>query len=386
MGDASYSAGTAIIRNSTISNNTAGKVGGGISNSSDLLNYTEDEVSVTSGEITVINSTISGNTAGEAGGGISNIGKLSLSNSTITLNESDDASGVGHNLGEIEIANTIISGNLDTDFNTLDGHSDSDGVESITSLGGNFIGNGDLGDAFDQPTDQTNMTDPGLNPLAKNGGPTRTHLPKDDSPVVDRGNNDAVDDDLITDQRRKNRIFNGTVDIGAVELGDPEDNDSADNNDSDKLFPSTNGDDTLRGTQDNDSLDGQGGNDLIRAYDGDETLIGSSGNDTLVGGEGRDQFVFNSADEGRDRITDFLQDEDLLIISRNGFRSGLTRGILSESQFALIDDVTSDTRFIYNLGNNQLFFDSDGSGNNNSVLLTVIDNVVGFNHTDINVV
>ena len=58
-----------IVTNSTVSGNTAGINGGGVSNGDTL---------------TVTNSTISGNTAGDRGGAVYNTGTLTLTNSTVS--------------------------------------------------------------------------------------------------------------------------------------------------------------------------------------------------------------------------------------------------------------------------------------------------------------
>ena len=63
-----------------------------------------------------------------------------------------------------------------------------------------------------------NVTEPGLGPLADNGGPTRTMALLPGSPAIDAGPNAAVDangNPLLTDQRGLPRLVNGAVDIGA---------------------------------------------------------------------------------------------------------------------------------------------------------------------------
>ena len=66
------------------------------------------------------------------------------------------------------------------------------------------------------------MADPGLGPLADNGGPTQTIALLAGSPAIDAGRSVAVDPrpDLKTDQRGTGfaREVNGTIDIGAFEV------------------------------------------------------------------------------------------------------------------------------------------------------------------------
>lgn len=74
------------------------------------------------------------------------------------------------------------------------------------------------------------------------------------------------------------------------------------------------GNDRLEGGKGNDLLHGGAGNDILLGGEGDDqlyggagddVLIGGSGNDILSGGVGSDRFVFDKADFGHDRITDF---------------------------------------------------------------------------------
>ena len=81
-GTYSYTAGTITINNTTISGNSAKENGGGIFNGDGFSSYT-------AGTITMNNTTISGNSARENGGGIFNREKTYLNNSTITNNTAD---------------------------------------------------------------------------------------------------------------------------------------------------------------------------------------------------------------------------------------------------------------------------------------------------------
>ncbi|MGI0481987.1 choice-of-anchor Q domain-containing protein [Geminocystis sp. CENA526] len=130
-----------------------------------------------------------------------------------------------------------------------------------------------------------------------------------------------------------------------------------------------NGNDRLDGGSGNDSLLGGNGDDIILAGSGNDTLIGGSGNDTLTGGSGADLFLFNFANEGIDRITDFNVVDDKIGISASGFGGGLTAGVaLTSLQFRSGAGVTTANnatqRFIYNTSTGALFFDVDGVGGN----------------------
>lgn len=79
------------------------------------------------------------------------------------------------------------------------------------------------------------------------------------------------------------------------------------------------GNDELRGGPERDILKGAAGDDLLIGGTGNDRLQGGAGNDTLTGGTGADRFVFARGD-GRDRITDFKDGVDLIVI-RNGVSS-----------------------------------------------------------------
>uniref|UniRef100_UPI00187E693C Ig-like domain-containing protein n=1 Tax=Oculatella sp. LEGE 06141 TaxID=1828648 RepID=UPI00187E693C len=65
------------------------------------------------------------------------------------------------------------------------------------------------------------------------------------------------------------------------------------------------GNDIINGGSGNDRLYGGSGKDIVRGGRGDDVLIGGFGKDTLTGGQGRDQFVYVSAKDFGDVITDF---------------------------------------------------------------------------------
>lgn len=64
----------------------------------------------------------------------------------------------------------------------------------------------------------------------------------------------------------------------------------------------------------NDVLIGGAGNDRLNGGDGADRLTGGKGNDVLIGGAGADVFVFGRGD-GRDRITDFQDNVDLIRVT-----------------------------------------------------------------------
>ncbi|MFW9261871.1 beta strand repeat-containing protein [Nostoc sp. CALU 546] len=116
------------------------------------------------------------------------------------------------------------------------------------------------------------------------------------------------------------------------------------------------------GASGNNTVNGGNGDDTLRGGSGDSILIGGSGNDRLFGEGGIDTFVFNSFDEGLDRIRDFVAINELIQVSAAGFGGGLSAGVLKTSQFTLGESATTSTqRFIYNSTTGALFFDQDGN-------------------------
>jgi CSLREA domain-containing protein len=173
--------GTISISGSTVSHNIAdpagSPLGGGIYNGS--------------GTVILINTTVSGNQADAAigvngsGGGIFTQSSLSLNNVTVTDNTADLGAGIGGLLAEI--GNSVVAGN----------HAprapDCRLTEGARSLGHNVIGDGTecllVGGPAPGDTIGTPATpiDARLGALASNGGPTQTHAPLANSPLIDAG-------------------------------------------------------------------------------------------------------------------------------------------------------------------------------------------------------
>jgi hypothetical protein len=187
-----------LVIDSTIDSNSAGVIGGGLS---------------TFGDLDVRNSTISGNAAGTAAGGglfVRSPAFLDMRNSTVSANRAPDGAGVFTSSTQAALQSTIVAGN------TADtrGSADISGSRAIAIAGsGNLVG--DAANAVTLPAD-TLGGDPRLLPLAYNGGATRTHALRDDSPGIDAGNNDAA---LASDQRGNGypRVVGAAADIGAFE-------------------------------------------------------------------------------------------------------------------------------------------------------------------------
>jgi CSLREA domain-containing protein len=236
------------------------------------------------GTVSVRNTTITGNSTTNQGGGIYAGGStIQLNDVTVTANTADaDANGLGdgggirRDIGTVTLRNSIVAGNRDgSPLGSV--HPDCSG--DLASGGHNLIGRNDgctvapaTGDVIGT---SGSPIDPGLLPLADNGGPTRTHALIKASPAVDAGGPDCE----ATDQRGLPR---GACDIGAYEL----------------VFCAkavvnrigTEGRDTLVGTSAADGILGFGGADRLAGKRGKDGLCGGRGKDTLRGGAGRDRL------------------------------------------------------------------------------------------------
>jgi hypothetical protein len=219
-GGINFSGGTNRVTNSTFSANSAGDCAG--------FNFN-------GGTITIINSSITGNTATNFGGGFCGYGGGTLRNITITNNTANMGGGFYYFpfRSALNFGNTIVAGNNATSGNAPEIYFYGG---AVISGGGNLVGDsaGDSANTgfsiYYQPTDILD-TNPQLDILRYNGGPTPTHALLPGSPAIDKGLNAlAVDPSsgnaLVFDQRGVNfpRIRDGNgdgtaiVDIGAFEF------------------------------------------------------------------------------------------------------------------------------------------------------------------------
>ena len=131
--------------------------------------------------------------------------------------------------------------------------------------------------------------------------------------------------------------------------------------------------DTLTGSASTDQLRGGGGNDVISGLAGDDRIVGGAGADTLTGGADNDTFVFDSAPNAVDSVTDFDASEsaasgDLVELSLAIFTALTTASgsTLSASEFASRMAVAPETRsgagvrVIYDSATGNLYYDADG--------------------------
>lgn len=249
-GGANLQAQTVVVRNTTMAQNIA-EDGGGlyiqddvdgalIASSTFFDNDVEDEgggigIDGTDVSVPVIqNSTVSGNRADDEGGGIE-IGEYSdlgvrIENSTIAENVAGaDTSGLGGGIyrytngGPLNVSSTIVANNVDAG-----GPNDlaEDAPVPPLTIGFSLVENPGATVLTQSPAGSNLIgVDPQLGPLAENGGPTRTHLPADSSPVVDAGTANGLQTDQrgqprTAEQAKANAPGSDGTDMGSVELAD----------------------------------------------------------------------------------------------------------------------------------------------------------------------
>jgi hypothetical protein len=255
--DDSPPAGTAsplVIRDSTVSGNSAGDRGGGVyvddTTDTALIDRTtisENVAGSTAGGLMLFgpeqapgevrDTTISGNVAGDDGGGVyvvdnSDIGER-FEGSTVSSNIAGaKRPGFGGGIasdafsGVISLESTIVADNAGP------GGAPDDLLQEDPRRSNAFAAGFSLIEApgragLTSAPDGSNLlgVDPRLDPLAANGGPTRTQLPTADSPALDAGISLGQETDQrhlprTQEQPGSDRSGSDGTDIGAVEVAD----------------------------------------------------------------------------------------------------------------------------------------------------------------------
>ncbi|MGF1473315.1 MAG: choice-of-anchor Q domain-containing protein, partial [Rubrobacteraceae bacterium] len=207
---------------SAIYDNAADTNGGGILSTNPSVENDPNPAAST----TIKNSTLSRNFAGSLGGGVyNNEGLVVIEYTTITGNGFVD--GGGNNAGagvagdgdvrtRTEVRASIIAANGGPDVSYTNGD-----INTFVSGGYSIIGDGNAvdGNTFQQPGDRPGTADPGLGFLADNGGPTLTHALEAGSPALDNVLTEACD--VQTDQRGVARPQGPACDSGSYEKRPP---------------------------------------------------------------------------------------------------------------------------------------------------------------------
>lgn len=134
-------------------------------------------------------------------------------------------------------------------------------------------------------------------------------------------------------------------------------------------------DDVLIGDTAANALLGATGTDRISGDGGNDVLNGGLGADVLEGGLGYDSFVFADPEDGGDQITDFtlgvVGNVDFMRFRGADF-GGIALGILDNELFCGRRGNAAreaDDRFIYDLDDNTLWYDPDGTGEAEAVMM-----------------
>ena len=212
---------TATISSSTFASNTATIFGGGA-----LLNAAGTE--------TLIGDTFTGNT-GPGGGAIDNDTTLNISDSTFYNNTGgSNGGGAVENFGTTTITQSTLSGNTSpygADLFNYTGFKLSIGMSVVTGglVGSNCGGQAPITDlgynidsgsscAFSGTSHSVSNTQPRLDSLASNGGPTQTMALPAGSPAVNAVPASVTGCTGSTDQRGTARPQGSGCDIGAYEI------------------------------------------------------------------------------------------------------------------------------------------------------------------------
>jgi Ca2+-binding RTX toxin-like protein len=120
---------------------------------------------------------------------------------------------------------------------------------------------------------------------------------------------------------------------------------------------------------------------------GQDLLGGGLGSDVLTGGADADGFYFQSASSGSDEITDFLSGIEKLYVSESGFGGGLVAGG-TISLVSGADPTASEEsgQFLYDTDDGSLFWDADGIGSGEAVLVATFTNLPSLEASDFLVV
>ena len=227
-GSSTGDASTVTLDRVTVDDNTGGYEAGGINVQDDAsVTITNSTISNNGGNsfgiggifiglsttLTMTNSTISGNNG--SGGGAFVAGGLytdagsttTLTNDTFANNTAGDGGGI-YSQGTVNMKNTILANTATA------GSPDCGGGVAINSQDHNLIQDISGCTITGSPTHDIYGSDPMLNALANNGGPTKTQSLQSGSPAIN-----AASSCPATDQRGVTRFSGVPCDIGAFEYG-----------------------------------------------------------------------------------------------------------------------------------------------------------------------
>ena len=143
--------------------------------------------------------------------------------------------------------------------------------------------------------------------------------------------------------------------------------------------------DNLTGSAAADQLRGGGGNDVISGLAGDDRIVGGTGADAMTGGADNDTFVFDTAPNAVDSVTDFdasgsEANGDFIELSAATFAALTTASgnTLAAAEFASSngggagDTVGAGVHVIYDSATGNLYYDADGGSSTNRTLIATL--------------
>lgn len=146
-------------------------------------------------------------------------------------------------------------------------------------------------------------------------------------------------------------------------------------NGNDQLYGQA-GNDTLFGGAGHDRLEGGSGGDTLYGGAGDDILIGGDGPDVLNGGTGADRFVITDTNpnNGTPFFADVQTGEDRIILDSEAFLQISVLGGLLEAEFTLGTVAgDADDRIIYDQATGNIYYDEDGTGAAEQVLIARVE-------------
>jgi Ca2+-binding RTX toxin-like protein len=147
---------------------------------------------------------------------------------------------------------------------------------------------------------------------------------------------------------------------------------------------------TFHGEAGHDSLAGTTTADNLQGGTENDTLAGGEGDDALYGGEGSDAFYFAFASGGGDWLYDYVAADDTFLVSASGFGGGLSASLdlFATGRYVENADGTSTAaagvgQIVFRTNDATLWWDVDGVGNAEAVLIARLGYATGWSGTEI---
>jgi Ca2+-binding RTX toxin-like protein len=135
------------------------------------------------------------------------------------------------------------------------------------------------------------------------------------------------------------------------------------------------------GTMFGDKITGNGGNQLI---------VGAGGKDTMTGGDGNDRFLYGFPDhfkpEWGDSIKDFTSGEDKLVFNRANIANLDSTLRFHQGDGATSTQASGKSEFYFDTASHKFYFDEDGVGGSNAVLVATLSGVNSLANGDISII